>query len=706
MALFAIPFLPLYVASTSFFPFITGKAFLFRILVEVAFVALAVLAVADRRYRPQFSWTLVLFGAFTLWMFIADLFGVNAHKALWSNFERMDGFVTLIHVFGFFLVAGTILSADKLWKRWWQTFVGVSALVCGYSVLQLMGAAEIHQGGVRVDATFGNAIYLAVYLMFAAFVTVWLALESKEKWARYSLFALAALQVIILFNTATRGAIVAITAGALFAAFLWLLETGKQGRKAGAGALLGLLVLIGGFWLVRDAAFVTQSPIFSRVASISLAELEVRFTLWDMAREGIMERPFTGYGQEGFNYVFNEYYRPELYGQEPWFDRAHNAYVDWLVAGGIPAALLFLLLLGSGFLALYRDRKASPALRILFVSALGAYAVQAIVVFDNLFSYIPLAAVLAMAHHASSRPIRALEALPEARRGNGSAVIAPVAIVVALLLIWGVNLRNMNAANALVYAISPLPGSPAANLEYFKEALGEEAFATQEMREQLVSYAASVARNPQAPNALKSEFAVLAIEEMKKEVGRAPEDARLHLQLSLAYRMVGAHDEALKEIEAALALSPQRQMFLLEKGNTLLEAGRIEEMRAAFHAAYELSPEFPTLAAHAAAADIYAGDLASAKAFLLQAVGTTTVDDDSLVRAYFDTKHYPELIDTLRLQVANRNGAPEAVLRLASGYALAGRFAEARAELAALIKAHPEATAEAQALLASFPAGR
>ncbi|HEX5774358.1 MAG TPA: O-antigen ligase family protein, partial [Candidatus Paceibacterota bacterium] len=668
--------------------------------------AWVVLALADKRYRPQFSWTLVLFGAFSLWMFIADLFGVNAHKALWSNFERMDGFVTLIHVFGFFLVAGTLLSVDKLWKRWWQTFIGVSALVCGYSVLQLMGGAEIHQGGVRVDATFGNAIYLAVYLMFAAFVTVWLALESREKWARYSLFALAALQVVILFNTATRGAIVAITAGALFAAFLWLLETGKQGRKAAAGALVGLLVLVGGFWLIRDASFVRESPIFSRVASISLAELKVRFTLWDMAREGVMERPLVGYGQEGFNYVFNEYYRPELYGQEPWFDRAHNAYVDWLVAGGIPAGLLFLLLLGSGFLALYRDRRASPALRILFLGALGAYAVQAIVVFDNLFSYIPVAAILAMAHHASSRPIRALEALPEVRRGNGSAVIAPIAIVVALLLIWSVNLRNMNAANALVYAISPLAGSPAENLEYFKEALGEDAFATQEMREQLISYASNVIRNPNAPNALKTEFATLAVEEMKKEVARAPEDARLRLQLSLAYRMVGAHDQALAELDAALALSPSRQMFLLEKGNTLQEIGRTTEMREAFYAAYALSPEFPQLAAYAAAADIYAGDVASAKALLLDVYGTTTVAEAPLVRAYYEMKHYDELIDTLRLEVANANGEPQAVIRLASAYALADRFAEARTELMQLLKTHPEATAVVQRMLASLPAGQ
>ena len=56
--LFIIPFLALYISSDLFFPFITGKNFAFRALVEIAFVGYVVLALADKRYRPQFSWVL------------------------------------------------------------------------------------------------------------------------------------------------------------------------------------------------------------------------------------------------------------------------------------------------------------------------------------------------------------------------------------------------------------------------------------------------------------------------------------------------------------------------------------------------------------------------------------------------------------------------------------------------------------------------
>jgi hypothetical protein len=122
-ALFAIPFIPLYIANGLFFPFITGKGFLFRILVEIASVAWLVLALADKKYRPRFSWILVLYGAFAAWMFVADVCALNPHKAFWSNLERMDGYVTLIHAFLLFVVAGGILGPLKLWRKWWCTFI-------------------------------------------------------------------------------------------------------------------------------------------------------------------------------------------------------------------------------------------------------------------------------------------------------------------------------------------------------------------------------------------------------------------------------------------------------------------------------------------------------------------------------------------------------------------------------------------------------
>src|SRR5438105_4107533 len=92
VALFIIPFLSLYVSS-GYFPFITGKNFAFRALVEIAVGGWVILALADRKYRPHFSWPVLSYKLLVLWMIVADLLAVNVHKAFWSNFERMDGWV-------------------------------------------------------------------------------------------------------------------------------------------------------------------------------------------------------------------------------------------------------------------------------------------------------------------------------------------------------------------------------------------------------------------------------------------------------------------------------------------------------------------------------------------------------------------------------------------------------------------------------------
>src|SRR6185437_1373643 len=111
--LFLIPFTPLVVANVFFFPFITGKAFFFRLLVEVAVAAWIVLACLDRAYRPRFSWIGVIAVVFVAWMFVADAFAMNAAKAFWSNFERMEGWVLLIHLLGLFFASSAVLRVEQ-----------------------------------------------------------------------------------------------------------------------------------------------------------------------------------------------------------------------------------------------------------------------------------------------------------------------------------------------------------------------------------------------------------------------------------------------------------------------------------------------------------------------------------------------------------------------------------------------------------------
>ena len=157
---FLILFIPLLVTDSMFFPYITGKNFVFRILVEIILAGWVLLAFFDVKYRPRFSWMLVSGAALLVVMFFANLFGEYPQKSFWSNFERMEGYVTLVHFYLYFVVLGHILQTKKMWSYFLHTSVAVASFVALYGLGQSTGVVE---GRNRVDSTLGNAAISEVF---------------------------------------------------------------------------------------------------------------------------------------------------------------------------------------------------------------------------------------------------------------------------------------------------------------------------------------------------------------------------------------------------------------------------------------------------------------------------------------------------------------------------------------------------------------
>ncbi|KKT37084.1 MAG: hypothetical protein UW25_C0002G0030 [Candidatus Nomurabacteria bacterium GW2011_GWB1_44_12] len=125
-----VPFIPFVILSqTTFFPFIVGKNFAFRIVVEIMFSAWVVLAFIDPAYRPKKSWLLGAFVAFISILTISAIFGENPAKSFWSNFERMEGLVTYFHLFAYFIVASTVLTVRDLWRPYLNFHLGAGVIM-------------------------------------------------------------------------------------------------------------------------------------------------------------------------------------------------------------------------------------------------------------------------------------------------------------------------------------------------------------------------------------------------------------------------------------------------------------------------------------------------------------------------------------------------------------------------------------------------
>lgn len=475
---------PLIVSDTMLFPYITGKNFTFRILVECTAAVWLLVCMYDVSFRPRASLILWSFVSFLTVLAVADAGGVDTIKSFWSNFERMEGFVTIAHFFLYFLILASLFREDTvevlgekvsfLSLFLWTSAV-VAVIVSGTALQQIWSGLD-GGSGWRVTGTTGNAAYMALYMLFSVFVAVTLAIRTNVRWMQITLALLALGFAFMLFQTATRGVVIGLgVSGIVTALYLTLfLKEAKTVRKLAAGVGVALLVCIGGLWFFHDSPAVQDNRMLQRATNINLNELTVRMTVWHVALQGVAERPLLGWGQGNFPVVFAKYYEPSLANQEPWFDRAHNVFLDWLVAGGVLALITYLALFASaawyvlGEPLLRKVARFSVVEQALLFGIAAGYFVQNLVVFDTLISYVYFAALLAYIHARVGSEWR-LTKLPVMTTEKVSTVALPVVAVSTIFIVYLVNVPLMRAASEIIIGLKAdnIPAQRAAFSEAF-----------------------------------------------------------------------------------------------------------------------------------------------------------------------------------------------------------------------------------------------
>src|SRR3990167_3444541 len=581
--LFLIPFVPFLVSSAFLFPFITTKGFAFRIIVEIVFAAWLGLALIEPAYRPKKSPILYALLAFFIVIGLADLLGEAPVKSFWSNAERMEGFISLLHLGMFFLVISSVFKEID-WQRWWNFSLAPSFLMVLYCVLQLIGLKTINQGGVRVDGTLGNAIYLAVYMLFHIFIaSLFMWREWKNVALRWVYGLLILAQAFILYYTATRGAILGLLGGLLAVAVLNVRNKESAFvRKGSIATLVGLITLVGGFVAIKDAEFIQNSPVLSRFSSLTTEELKTqgRYFVWPIALEGAKERPFLGWGQENFNYIFNEHYRPEMYRLEPWFDRAHNIFLDWAIAGGILGLLSYLALYVALLFSIWRqDTHFSRTEKSILTGLIAAYFFHNFFVFDHLISYILFFSLLAYLHSRSEAPLSAHRqasgnsrpTAPPFALGNLPAVAIPAVSILLVFSLYFANVKPIMANAFLIKALKSLqtPGETITAIQYFQRARGASRLGRPEMVEQIAVNSVTVLTSDISVEE-KNAFFSFAKDAVLKQAEDFSEDARYQLIAGSFLSSTGSWDEALVYLEHASRLMPGKQTIYLEIANTFL----------------------------------------------------------------------------------------------------------------------------------------
>lgn len=415
--LYLVPLSVLAVATTTFFPFIGIKYYVFRLLVTGAVLAFLCgwafegEPVSLRKRLLPFLKSPLGIGvtAFVVAFLLACFFGVDPHGSFWSNFERGEGGFQMIHYYLFLVML--ILTMTE--RKHWYMFFGISAvaglLAIGYGVLaaldprQFIGTyQELSDQGLwyalthtRFQGSLGNAAYVAPYLMFiGGFLTIlWLHIE--KNWIRTTLFGLTIfLYGLFFILSQTRAAFLGLVV-ALGVGLIYILLRSRV-KKYAIGALALFVVLLGVLFAFRNTDAIRSIPA-ARVLAISTQERTVQTRLWNWgaAWKGFKERPVFGWGPEAYPIVFDRHFDPRHFlpnaSSETWFDRAHSVVFDYLAETGLVGFLAYVAMLVTLMYTLLRYVFASAATTVtdtVFHAVLIAlpvgYGVQALALFDVL----------------------------------------------------------------------------------------------------------------------------------------------------------------------------------------------------------------------------------------------------------------------------------------------------------------------------------
>ncbi len=712
----------------TYFPYITMRNFVFRMIIELIFAVWLILAIRDRSYMPKKSWILWSFTALMGMLVLSTIASENPYKSFWSNYERMEGLVGFIHLYAYFIVASVVLAKNRLWNAFLKTSLGVSIALGVFAVGQKVGWVPApRQGADRVDATFGNSAYFAVYLLFHTFIALYfltkeIIARNKNIWIPIMFGFFAFLEIYFLMLTATRGTILGLFTGLFIVgvSYAFFVKGEPVLKKIGIG-FLAITVASAIFLVsVRNTDFAKTNPLLSRfvplltldVNKLVGGELRSRTAIWSMATRGAMERPVFGWGLESFNYLFYKYYEPKMYAQEPWFDRAHNVFFDWLVTTGIPGLLIYLsLFVGSMYYLIKKktDQIARPE-KIVIISLLIAYFVHNLTVFDSLTSYILFFTVLAYlhsvyGHEATGKFSHWIKHTIEKNKDLAFQIGAPVIAVVFVLAFYFLNVPHLVAAHRLAVAQGNLAGGLPAYIEIYKQVFDTPNFGRTEARERLAQFAIEVNKAEGLDKASKESTINFAVSELLEQIKLTPHDVRYQYFLASLLANVGKLRESLPYYEMAVKESPNKQMLLMDLGTLYINLNEYPKALEVLKKSYELDTTYEAARLQYALGAVFAGNETIQKELLLPVYGTVDLSDNRFLQAYLKTKQYARAARAVEVEVAKKPNDIPLLVTLAEVYYRSGNKTKAIEAIEKTAKIEPSLRAEADEVIKKIRAG-
>lgn len=193
---------------------------------------------------------------------------------------------------------------------------------------------EFERLAFRHTINFGNPNFLAILMVILSFLALSLLAHERPFWKKVPLAAILGGYLYVFLRCQSRGASIGFAAGLLV---FWLM----QRRKLLVAAAMSIALTIG-------LAFLAPASYLERLQTIVNYQEDKsatgRLEMWGTSLELISDNPFFGIGPGNFE--------PQYPGASQ-----HNAYLQVASEAGLPALLLYIALLLTGFRALWVTRR-------------------------------------------------------------------------------------------------------------------------------------------------------------------------------------------------------------------------------------------------------------------------------------------------------------------------------------------------------------
>ncbi len=560
--IFLMPFLPLYVTPSMLFPYISGKNFAFRIMVELAAALWLGLISINKEYRLSSSPMILSILFFTFIVGLADLFGVNPYKSFWSNYERMEGYITILHLMLYFMIIKSVFRSARDWKIFFNICVAVSVLVSAYALiapkLTIETSSLAWEYGARVSGTIGNPPFLAAYLLLTVFLGFNLFINTQRLYMKFVYLLPIIINSIAIYFSASRGAILAVIIGAIIFSFFYLSEkysiSGGELIKKAVLSVIGILIVLSVVFMnVRAADFIKHDRTLSRFLNIfSDVSVQARFDAWALAWNGIKERPVLGWGQENFIGVYTVNPVPFV-NEQIWVDRAHNIVIDWLVNAGVLGLFSYLAIYGTAFYIIgtaYQKKAVSKNEALIIITLLIGYFIQNLFSFDTINTYLLFFTVLAYIDsyaYSGSATDPNLKKVISNKVKFMSVSIAALAILACSGMSYYINYKPMKESKMYVRISANVSNhnSFAVLLKEFNNALSIQSFGDSLVRQGMKNVSFFIIKRDLFMKEGASKFIEATVSELEKEIAANPYDLESLTNMITSYMQIAPYEPSI-----------------------------------------------------------------------------------------------------------------------------------------------------------------